>query len=84
MDLHPFFSEELAMRLQEEELSQLQPQSTQSPQRRPIDSTVIHVNDPSPRLGPPPTTKEEYEHVAQAQTRREKLSVRYQHIHIHC
>lgn len=73
------------MRLQEEELSQLQPQSTQSPQRRPIVPAIIHVNDPSPIRGPPPTTKEEYEQAAQTERRRGRLSinVRYQHICVH-
>ena len=73
------------MRLQEEELSQLQPQSTQSPQRRPIVPAIIHVNDPSPIRGPPPTTKEEYEQVAQTERRRGRLSinVRYQHMCVH-
>ena len=71
------------MRLQEEELSQFQPQSTHSPQRTPVDPAITHVNDPSPRHGPPPITKEEYEQISQAERRgRSHSNVRYQYIHV--
>lgn len=66
------------MRLQEEELSQFQPQSTHSPQRTPVYPATIHVNDPSPRHGPPPVTKEDYEQISQAE--RKRANVRYTNV----